>query len=491
MIHLELPCSSLDSWAKLVYRCRARPRQLDQVHALLVTAGFFLPRKVGPRSSLGEEGEHEERSAFVYNILIAACVRGDRLQINGAAAIRLFAQMLAQQTRPNGFTFPPLVKSLTSSKGMNGRAIHAQLVSRGLVSDNFVNSGMVKLYSQAGDNPSALKVFDENPLPDMASCNALLDSLCKNGQVAIAERIFYGLPVRDVVSWTTLIDGFLANGFPDEALRLFKEMCREPTSPNEATLLCALSACANSKALAAPLEGKQLHGYILRKGLHLRAFLGTALIDMYGKRGRVRCAFNVFHQMLHREICTWNAMIATLARNGDEARALDLFRKLGRPNALTFVSALTACARAGLVDEGLGLFASMRRDYGIVPGMEHCGCMVDMLGRAALLEEAAEFIAAMPFPADDSVWGALLSACRLHGNAVMATTAAKRLLALKPGQGGRYAALWSTYAGEGMWASAARLKAAMDKTGVRKTPGSSWLETGSPSLELSIENCCG
>ncbi|KAJ6291087.1 hypothetical protein OIU76_023193 [Salix suchowensis] len=39
-----------------------------------------------------------------------------------------------------------------------------------------------------------------------------------------------------------------------------------------------------------------------------------------------------------------------------------------------------------------------------------------MLGRAGLLQEAFDLIKEMPSPPSDGVWGALLLACKIHGN---------------------------------------------------------------------------
>ncbi|PHU20485.1 hypothetical protein BC332_11636 [Capsicum chinense] len=52
--------------------------------------------------------------------------------------------------------------------------------------------------------------------------------------------------------------------------------------------------------------------------------------------------------------------------------------------------------------------------------MEQCTCMVDLLGRAGQLLEAYEFIENMPIGPDANVWGALLGACKIHGNLEMA-----------------------------------------------------------------------
>ncbi|ONK75055.1 uncharacterized protein A4U43_C03F12850 [Asparagus officinalis] len=60
-------------------------------------------------------------------------------------------------------------------------------------------------------------------------------------------------------------------------------------------------------------------------------------------------------------------------------------------------------------------FKSMREEYGINPKMEHCACLLDLLGKAG--KKAYEFAKGKP---DIQVWGALLGACRIHGDIVMA-----------------------------------------------------------------------
>jgi pentatricopeptide repeat protein len=56
----------------------------------------------------------------------------------------------------------------------------------------------------------------------------------------------------------------------------------------------------------------------------------------------------------------------------------------------------------------------MAGEFGLVPIIEHYGCVVDLLARAGLLGEASEFIRRMPFEPDASVFGALLGACKIH-----------------------------------------------------------------------------
>lgn len=74
-------------------------------------------------------------------------------------------------------------------------------------------------------------------------------------------------------------------------------------------------------------------------------------------------AIRVYNQMVLKKACTWNAIISSLANNGREEQALDMFKKMKGeglcPNEVTFIAVLAACARAKLVEIGLELFQSI------------------------------------------------------------------------------------------------------------------------------------
>ncbi|KAK4380474.1 hypothetical protein RND71_002336 [Anisodus tanguticus] len=51
-------------------------------------------------------------------------------------------------------------------------------------------------------------------------------------------------------------------------------------------------------------------------------------------------------------------------------------------------------------------------EYGFTPKIEHYGCLIDILGRAGLLETARELIKGLPSEGDATAW----RACRVHGS---------------------------------------------------------------------------
>uniref|UniRef100_A0A0A9HG08 Pentatricopeptide repeat-containing protein n=1 Tax=Arundo donax TaxID=35708 RepID=A0A0A9HG08_ARUDO len=68
-----------------------------------------------------------------------------------------------------------------------------------------------------------------------------------------------------------------------------------------------------------------------------------------------------------------------------------------KPNEVTFVGLIYACSHAGLVKKGWELFHSMKREYGINPGLQHYTCYLDLLNHSGYLSEAEGLISIMPY----------------------------------------------------------------------------------------------
>jgi len=82
----------------------------------------------------------------------------------------------------------------------------------------------------------------------------------------------------------------------------------------------------------------------------------------------------------------------------------------------------------------------------------------------------------MPLEPDAGVWGALLGACRIHGNFKLAEHVAKHLFSLKPECGGYYVLLSNIYAAAGRWDDAAKVRTMMKDKGLKTTPARSFIE---------------
>ncbi|KAG9456843.1 hypothetical protein H6P81_001351 [Aristolochia fimbriata] len=279
----------------------------------------------------------------------------------------------------------------------------------------------------------------------------------------------------DLVVWNSVIGAYAQNGNAEQALNLFKQMRRADFSPNQGTLTSAFRACTSSVMLEL---GRQVHVQVLKFDSDL--ILENALLDMYCKCGSLEEAILLFERMKERDVISWSTMVSGLAQNGQSREALGLFKTMQqsgiRPNYITMVGVLFACSHAGLVDDGWYYYNSMKRLYGIEPGREHLGCMVDLLGRAGRVEEAAKFIDEMQLEADSVSWRTLLNACRVHRNVELAILAAKKVVEYDPEDIGAYVLLSNLYAESRRWRDVERVRETMRNRGVRKDPGCSWIE---------------
>ncbi|URE16109.1 PPR repeat, partial [Musa troglodytarum] len=194
-----------------------------------------------------------------------------------------------------------------------------------------------------------------------------------------------------------------------------------------------MQACDSDKFLE---EARQVHNCISRRFVNVEVGVHNKILDMYFRCGSTTDAFQLFDNMPQRNLTTWDTMIMGLANNGLGEDAIDLFTQLKqkglKPDGGLFVSIFAACGSLGAVDEGLLHFESMKKDFSIVPSMEHYASIVDMLGRTGYLDEALEFIDQMPVEPSVDVWETLMTLSRLNGNLELGDRCAEIVECLDP-----------------------------------------------------------
>uniref|UniRef100_A0A7N2R736 Pentatricopeptide repeat-containing protein n=1 Tax=Quercus lobata TaxID=97700 RepID=A0A7N2R736_QUELO len=300
--------------------------------------------------------------------------------------------------------------------------------------------------------------------------SSLMDMYVKAGNLNIAWKIFCGTP-RDIITWNTLISSYTYCGRYAEAVALFEDMISENLQPNSVVL----SACSH---LASLEKGERIHHYIKERGIESNISLATALVEMYAKCGQLEKARKLFNTMKERDVISWNVIISGYGMNGHAKSAMEIFQQMDKsnvkPNGLTFLALLSACAYAGLVKEGKGLFNRMQ-DYSIKPNLKHYACMIDLLGRSGNLQEAEALVLSMPFSPDGGVWGALLSACKIHNEIETGVRIAKYAIETDPENDGYYIMMCNMYNSVGRWEEAERLREMMNERNVAKRAGWSTL----------------
>jgi pentatricopeptide repeat protein len=266
------------------------------------------------------------------------------------------------------------------------------------------------------------------------------------------------------------------SGHAIDAFSAFCQMKLENIQPNIVTIVTVLPAVAHLSALRA---GMTLHAYVIRMGFQSKTPVGNCLIDMYAKCGWLDHSEKIFHEMKNKDTVSWNVMLAGYAVHGRGSCAIELFSRMQdseiRLDSFSFINVLSACRHAGLIGEGRKIFDSMSKQHQLEPDLEHYACMADLLGRAGLFNEVLDLIKSMPMEPDAGVWGALLGASTMHSNVQLAEFALHHLDKLEHKNLTHYAALSNTYARSGRWADVGNTRSKITKTGLRKSPGYSWV----------------
>ncbi|XP_034918697.1 putative pentatricopeptide repeat-containing protein At3g13770, mitochondrial [Populus alba] len=456
---IQGPEIKFDGYNMLLNECvnKRAVREGQRVHAHMIKTCYLPPVYLSTRliilytkcERLGCArhvfDEMRERNVVSWTAMIS----GYSQRGFASEALHLFVQMLRSDAEPNEYTFATVLSSCTGVSGFElGRQIHSLIFKRNYENHIFVGSSLLDMYAKAG-------------------------------RIHEARGVFECLPERDVVSCTAIISGYAQLGLDEEALELFCRLQREGMSSNYVTYASLLTALSG---LAALDHGKQVHSHVLRCELPFYVVLQNSLIDMYSKCGNLNYARKIFNNMPVRTVISWNAMLVGYSKHGKGVEVVKLFKLMReenkvKPDSVTFLAVLSGCSHGGLEDKGLDMFDEMMNGGdGIEAGIEHYGCVIDLLGRAGRVEEAFALIKKMPFEPTAAIWGSLLGACRVHSNTNIGEFVGCRLLEIEPENAGNYVILSNLYASAGRWEDVRNVRELMMEKAVIKEPGRSWIE---------------
>ncbi|XAR57854.1 hypothetical protein NMG60_11026138 [Bertholletia excelsa] len=405
-------------------------------------------------------------------------------------AILLFQEMRHVGIEPDQFTLVSLLSVSSQTFNLDlGRYVHFYIEITKARADIYVQNALVDMYAKCGDVHTAQTYFDQMPAKNVVSWTSMVSGYAKHGHIECAREIFEQMPLKNVVSWNSMISGYIQVGCYREALCLFHEMHHSDVVPDETTLINILSACSQLGDL---VMGKNTHDYICNNRVTPSVSLVNAIIDMYAKCGALDNALDLFLAMPEKNLVSFNVVIGALALHGCGFKAVEFFEKMQddmiRPDGITFTGLLSACSHSGLVDIGRYYFERMTFIYGIIPEIEHYACMVNLLGRGGLFEEAIGLIGGMTMKPDVVVWGALLSACRVHGNTEIVKLILKQLLELKPYSGGLYVLLSNIYSEAQRWEDVHKIRKLMKDHGIEKDNAISSVEINGQVHEFMVDD---
>ncbi|XP_047327704.1 pentatricopeptide repeat-containing protein At5g04780, mitochondrial [Impatiens glandulifera] len=251
-----------------------------------------------------------------------------------------------------------LKKCAREKSSVEGKAFHGKIIQLGLQLDVWISNILINMYSKCGDVSCARQVFDE-------------------------------MSVRSLVSWNTMIGSYIQNkNEQDDALKLFVKMRRETNEFSEFTVSGVVCACSSNSAIS---ECTQLHAFAVKTATISNVFVGTALLDVYGKNGLIEEACHIFRLLPEKTDITWSSMISGLVQNELHEEALAFFHKtqiLGLENNQFSLSAvISACAGLTALIEGKQIHAIIAK-IGFSTNMYISSSLIDMYAKCGIIVEA-------------------------------------------------------------------------------------------------------
>ncbi|KFK34291.1 hypothetical protein AALP_AA5G126100 [Arabis alpina] len=387
-----------------------------------------------------------------WNSIISGCSENGF----GEQAIRMYGRLQRRSTpRPDEFTFSAAISAAAEpERSIHGKLLHGQVTKLGYERSVFVGTTLLSMYFKNGEAESAQKVFD-----------------------VITER--------DIVLWTEMIVGQSRLGNSECAVQLFIEMYREKNRSDGFSLSSVLGACSDMAMLR---QGEVFHSLAIKRGYDSVMSVCGALVDMYGKNGKYDAAESIFSLVSNPDLKCWNSMLGAYSQHGMVEKAMSFSEQIREngltPDAVTYLSLLVACSHSGSTQQGKFLWNQMK-ESGIEAGFKHYSCMVSLISKAGLLEEALELIEESP-PENNraELWRTLLSACVNSRNLHMGLYAAEQILKLDQEDTATYILLSNLYAVNGRWDDVAEMRRKIRGLASAKDPGLSWIEVNNNNTQV-------
>ncbi|XP_077227497.1 pentatricopeptide repeat-containing protein At4g21300-like [Tasmannia lanceolata] len=358
----------------------------------------------------------------------------------------LFKKLLLSPSKPNRYTFPLLLKSCTGLVAPHmGLGLHGLTIKYG-----FQSSITVGFYEDALMAFECLREFGFSPDlvsitrailacgelgclekgllihnfvsrngfgKDIRVVNSLISMYMKVGRSDLARRVFNEMPARDIVSWNSIIMGYARSADWVNAFDVFRSMKVESLVPNCITFLGLIMACRHAGYLDL---GTSIHGHLIRVGLLWDVRVGTSIVDMFSKFGRVDYAHAIFEEDLYeRNLVSWNSLIVGYSQNGYDCEAVELFRQMllesnVKPDSITMANVIPAFASLADLQRTQSVHGFIiKKGFELYKDVVLGTAMVDAYGKSLDIKAAFFLFDCMELP-NTATWNAMILGYNLN-----------------------------------------------------------------------------
>ncbi|CAN4126415.1 unnamed protein product [Withania somnifera] len=237
----------------------------------------------------------------------------------------LIRKCLTTVVEPSSVTLLNLLRASKSIKHLE--QVHTHIIQKGYEQDHFIINQFISL------------------------CNAF------SPDVSYATSVFEHVIHPNVYVWNTLIKGSTQKSSLADCFVILKRMKRSMNViPDKYTFPSLVKSCSNELALR---EGQMIHGLIVRYGTDNDVFVGSSLIDFYGKCKQIEYARRIFDEMLVKNEVIWTAMVVGYVCVGDLLEARKLFEEMPQRNVASWNVMIKAFVKFGDLFSAKKLFDSM------------------------------------------------------------------------------------------------------------------------------------
>jgi pentatricopeptide repeat protein len=254
-------------------------------------------------------------------------------------------------------------------------------------------------------------------------CSALLKSYAASGRVTVARQLFDEIPRPDVPLWNALVSAYARSGDPSDALAAASFMARDAGArPNAVSVTSLLSASAQLRSL---VSGRELHGYAVRNVVDLDLPVLNALVNMYGKCGRLKDARTVFAGMGDgmRSAVTWTSMINASSENGRPTEALKVFEEMRvadvKVDEVTLLAVISACTKLDCSSSLGDWVEQCALEIGFLQNTRVANALIHMHGKMGRVRRSCEIFDLMRLRTVVS-WTSMIQALAMNGHGVAA-----------------------------------------------------------------------
>ncbi|TYG78134.1 hypothetical protein ES288_D02G033500v1 [Gossypium darwinii] len=330
--------------------------------------------------------------------------------------------------------FSSLIKS--SETTLQLRQIHAQILRRHLSSSANLTTLLISVSSSLKSIPYALSIFNDSHHKSLFLFNALIRGLTENSHfqssvshflLMLRHRSVAGLGLRflglilhgRIIKSGVEFDSFVRVSLVEMYVKLEEmgfalQVFDESPERNKSESILLWNVLINGCCKVGDLE-KAMELFEAMPERNIGSW--NSFINGLMKNGDLNKAMQLFDEMKEKDVVSWTTIVNGLSQNGDHQKALSMFFKMLevglRPNDLTLVSALSACAKIGALEAGVRI-----HNYFVENGLRlnkaTAAALVDMYAKCGNILSASK-VFEVTKEKDIRTWSVMIWGWATHG----------------------------------------------------------------------------